>query len=388
MRKIHKPTFGSRRTVPLSERWGSGWAQLCKEALELGFEPWVPKHSRLFSDWGKKDFALGPRSWTDDLSEEGLAESYVYVSPSLVVTKESLLKVLGVVSFLVLDAKHPLAPELKQESSSSSLVIVNCADAFVDYLALETWKPLWASKDLVSCDAQISNSAILEPGVMVGPFAVIEDGVVLKTGTRIGAHAKIGAGSVVGPYAVIEDYSVVGQSCAIGPHSVIGTPGFGILFYPNSKAPRQRVHVGSVTIGDRVRMGAYVSVDRGVFENTVVGSDTQIDNHVQIAHNCRLGEGNILCGFVVLGGSTDVGSHSTFAGLVGTKGHVSVGSKVVIGAQSGVSGDIPDGQQVKGYPPRPMAEALKIATLTTKLPDIYQRLKSLEKEVQKLSGEQ
>jgi UDP-3-O-[3-hydroxymyristoyl] glucosamine N-acyltransferase LpxD len=368
------------RTVPLSQRWPQGATEMIKNSAVLGFEPWVPKHSRLFTHWNRENFALGPVS----NDTEG-TENYTYFGKNQKLALSELQSICEHYSLVVLDAGHTLASTLKSDESLAppSLMIVNSADAFVDFLVSETWVEDWIAlgeEDFYQ-HAEISPKARLEPGVLVGPGAVIGDDVVLCSGVRIGAGVVIGNSTKIGSHSVVCDGVRIGADAQIGPHCALGTPGFGIIFYPNSKSPRQRMHAGTVVVGDRVRLGAFVSVDRGVFGDTVLGAGTQVDNHVQIAHNCELGEDNVICGFVGLSGSTTVGSRTTFAGLVGTKGHVTIGSDVIIGAQSGVSGNIADGEQVKGYPPRPMAEALKIATLTTKLPELYERIKRLEKKV-------
>ena len=71
------------------------------------------------------------------------------------------------------------------------------------------------------------------------------------------------------------------------------------------------------------------------------------------------------------------------AGQAGTKGHLSIGDNVQVGAQSGVSKDIPSNRQVKGYPAIPLKDFLKLQVLFTKLPEIYKRLTSVEKSLEK-----
>ena len=46
----------------------------------------------------------------------------------------------------------------------------------------------------------------------------------------------------------------------------------------------------------------------------------QIDNLVQIGHNCKIGAHSLLCGVVALAGSTTVGKHCVFAGRAGAGG--------------------------------------------------------------------
>ena len=68
----------------------------------------------------------------------------------------------------------------------------------------------------------------------------------------------------------------------------------------------------------------------------------------------------------------------------GTKGHIKIGDNCIITALTNVSKDLSPGSEVKGvYPARPIEEELKIQTLVGKLPEIYDRLKKLEKESRK-----
>ena len=46
---------------------------------------------------------------------------------------------------------------------------------------------------------------------------------------------------------------------------------------------------GSVSIGDRVEIGAGCAIDRGALDNTVIEDDVIIDNLVHIAHGVTIG---------------------------------------------------------------------------------------------------
>ena len=52
----------------------------------------------------------------------------------------------------------------------------------------------------------------------------------------------------------------------------------------------------------------------------IIRKGTKIDNLVQIAHNCDIGEHNVFAGQVGISGSTKVGNYNKFAGQVGLGG--------------------------------------------------------------------
>jgi UDP-3-O-[3-hydroxymyristoyl] glucosamine N-acyltransferase len=257
-----------------------------------------------------------------------------------------------------------------------SVPILWCSypDAAMDFILRKTHAAEWAGPS-EKAPPQIT----AEEPYQIGPDVAIGAGTVLESFVRIGRGVRIGKNCRIGAGSRIADFCVMGDDCTLAGMNAIGGQGFGTLKYPGSEIQRTRLHVGRVVIGNRVRLGSHVSVDRGVFDDTVLGDDSLFDNHVQVGHNCVIGKNSIFCSFVGLSGSTEVGDQSVFAGMVGTAGHVRIGSRVLVAAQSGISKDIEDGQQVKGYPPKPLPEALKIQTLVGKLPELYARLKKLEK---------
>jgi UDP-3-O-[3-hydroxymyristoyl] glucosamine N-acyltransferase len=268
-----------------------------------------------------------------------------------------------------------LAPKAEELRRTCFALAVSAPDAALDHLLRQLVSPEWSGAS-VPLPAGVS----AEAGVVVGPGTTIGEGTVLEAGVRIGANVRIGRGCRIGAHSRIGDGCELGDRVTLTASVSVGGQGFGFASAPGS-TPRPRLHVGGVRVGDDVRIGAFVAIDRGVFEDTVLGRGTALDNLVQVAHNCAVGRDGVLCAFVGLSGSTELGDRVTLAGLVGTKGHVRVGDGVTVAAQSGISRDLPDGSGVwKGYPPRPLAETLKTQALVDRLPELYERLRKLEKE--------
>ena len=66
-------------------------------------------------------------------------------------------------------------------------------------------------------------------------------------------------------------------------------------------------------------------------------------------------------------------------GQVGLVDHIKLGNKVMVAAQSGVTKSVPDNSILFGSPARPIRKEKKIIAIETKLPEIYERLKKIEK---------
>lgn len=99
-----------------------------------------------------------------------------------------------------------------------------------------------------------------------------------------------------------------------------------------------------------VEIGSNTTIDRGSWRNTVVGSNTKLDNLIQVGHNVIIGDGCLICAQTGIAGSTTIGKGVLIGGQVGIAQHLSIGDGVRIAAKSGVMQDLKDGRSYGGYP--------------------------------------
>jgi len=138
--------------------------------------------------------------------------------------------------------------------------------------------------------------------------------------------------------------------------------------------------VGNVLIEDDVEIGAQTAIARGAVGSTVIGRGTKIDSLVAIGHGVRIGEHSLLVAQAGIAGSVTTGHHFVAAGQAGIAGHLKIGNLVQAGAQAGIMGDLEDGVMVAGSPAVPLRLAKRIALLWQKLPELFDRVRQLEKE--------
>lgn len=213
--------------------------------------------------------------------------------------------------------------------------------------------------------------------------------------------AKIGKDTYIGPFAYVGDNVEVGEGCTINPHvtiyhgckignrvtlhagAVIGADGFG--FAPNTDKYDKIPQIGNVVIEDDVEIGANTCVDRSTMGSTVLHKGVKLDNLVQIAHNCEVGENTVMSAQVGLAGSTKIGSWCMAGGQAGFAGHIHVADKTFVGAQCGVIGDTKgNGEQLIGSPAMDPKVYFKGMAILRRLPDMYKELSALRKEVEEL----
>ncbi len=144
---------------------------------------------------------------------------------------------------------------------------------------------------------------------------------------------------------------MLGGGVILQPNSVVGSDGFG--YVPVDGGQYKIPQIGKVVLEKDVEVGACTTIDRATITETNVGKGVKIDNLVQIAHNCKIGENTILVTQVGIAGSTKVGKNCIFAGQSGVTDHAEIGDNVVILARSGIdTKHVESGKILFGSPAR------------------------------------
>jgi len=268
------------------------------------------------------------------------------------------------------------------------LIRVKDPDEAMDRIAACFAPPALRYEPGVHPTAVVADDVDLGKDVSIGAHVVIESGSRIGEGTvirplvSIAREVTIGAGCLIYPHVTVRERVSIGTRCIIHSGSVIGSDGFGYRLRAgrHEKIPQ----LGTVVIEDDVEIGACVTIDRARFDRTWIRKGTKIDNLVQIAHNCVIGENSIVVSLVALAGSVRTGKNVVIAGQSAVKGHVILGDNVVLGGRSGVTKDVPDGTRVSGYPAQPHEKELRLTASLRRVPQLLERVKELEKKIREL----
>ena len=216
----------------------------------------------------------------------------------------------------------------------------------------------------------------------VDPSATVGEGSIIYPGVYLGPNVKVGRECVIYPNVVVYANCTIGNRVIIHAGTVIGEDGFG---FATHKGEHHKIAtLGNVVIEDDVEIGANCAIDSATFGSTVIGKGSKFSNLVAIGHNSRVGAHSLLVAQVGLAGSVQLGHHATLAGQVGIAHHLKLGDNVTVAAQSGVMNDVPDQTVVMGSPAMPAAQARRVYSLFTQLPDLLERIKRLEGAVGEL----
>ncbi len=232
--------------------------------------------------------------------------------------------------------------------------------------------------------AVVATTVRLGTNVTIDAGAVLEDWVVLGDNAWIGPNVWVGYDVKIGDATEIRSgvrlyHGVtVGHGCLIHANTVIGSDGFG--FAPTSSGWEKILQLGSVSIGDRVEIGAGCAIDRGALDNTVIKDDVIIDNLVHIAHGVTIGARSAIAGQVGFAGGAKLGERCTVGGQAGFAGHLEIANDVHIGGQGRVSRSVTEpGHYASGTGLMPTRDWARNAARYEKLNDMAKRIEGLEK---------
>ena len=236
----------------------------------------------------------------------------------------------------------------------------------------------------IDASACIDASAQLASGVHIGPRTVIEAGVVVGEGSYIGpgcilrSGASLGAGCRLEAAVTVCERVRIGARALIQPGAVIGARGFGNVRLPDGSW-EEMPQLGTVIIGDDVEIGANTTIDRGALGDTVIGKGVRLDNQIQIAHNCVVGEHTAIAGSSGLAGSTTIGKRCMIGGAVNIGGHLQIGDDVMLLGRAMVTSSISEpGVYGSGLPHAPAREWRKTVARIRRLDKLMERVKHLE----------
>ena len=189
----------------------------------------------------------------------------------------------------------------------------------------------------------------IDKRVRFGKNVTLGKNVTIMAGCYVGDNVTIGSGTLLYPNVVLYHGTEVGKHCIIHSGTVIGCDGYG--FAHTKTGEHVKIYQnGNVVIEDDVEIGANCTIDRAVFGATMIRKGTKLDNLIQIAHNCDVGENTLCAAQVGLAGSTTLGRNVVMGGQSATAGHLKVGDFATIAGKGGVTKSLESGKTYAGFP--------------------------------------
>jgi UDP-N-acetylglucosamine acyltransferase len=164
--------------------------------------------------------------------------------------------------------------------------------------------------------------------------------------------AKLDSTVEIGPYAVINEGVVLGANCVVGPHvylTGLTTIGAGNRFHAGcviGDAPQDLKYKNEPTrlhIGDNNVFREHFTAHRSTKPDTetIIGSHNFLMANAHVAHNCVIGDHVIMANGALLGGHVEVQDRAFISGNCCVHQFRRVGTLALMQGGSAISTDLP-----------------------------------------------
>jgi UDP-N-acetylglucosamine acyltransferase len=168
--------------------------------------------------------------------------------------------------------------------------------------------------------SDIHPNAVIGKEVILGSFVTIQSDVIIGDKTFVGSHVTILSGSRIG------------KNCQIFTNAVIGS---------SSQDQKKISSPTYVEIGDDTVIREFVTVNRGTFGNTIVGSRVLLMAYVHVAHDCIIEDRVIVSNGAQLAGHVQLQDHAVIGGMAAIHQFMRVGSYSMVASKSIVRKEVP-----------------------------------------------
>jgi UDP-N-acetylglucosamine acyltransferase len=175
----------------------------------------------------------------------------------------------------------------------------------------------------------------------IHPTAIIEDGAIIGDNVTIGAYsyisakATIGDGTTIATHVIIDGKTTIGKNNQIFSHAVVGSIPQDLKFKGEDV---------ELIIGDSNKIREFTLINPGTEGGggvTRVGNGNLLMGYVHLGHDVILGDGCILANGATLAGHVELGNHVVIGGLTPIHQFVHIGDYAMIAGASALSQDIP-----------------------------------------------
>jgi len=238
---------------------------------------------------------------------------------------------------------HPKYYNVALESKASAIILPSVMDCPPGKTLLIVEKPFLAYELIVNKFRPVV--ALNTEGVEnfeVHETAIIEPGAIIGQNVTIGKLCHIQSGAVIRPY------SYLGERVVVQSGAIIGAQAFYFKKWPEGY--QGWTGCGRVIIEDDVWIGAGTTIAQGVSGDTIIGAGTKIDCQVMIGHGVVIGKNCLLAAQVGIAGKTILGDWCVVYGQAGITQNLHIGERAIVYAQSGVMKDLEGGHSYFGSP--------------------------------------
>jgi UDP-N-acetylglucosamine acyltransferase len=168
----------------------------------------------------------------------------------------------------------------------------------------------------------LSKEVKLGSNVIIGPFCNLDGNIEIDDNTELTSHISVSGNTKIG------------KNNKFYPFSHIGCDPQDLKFKGENS---------NLIIGDSNIFRENITISKGTLDGgmlTQIGSNNLLMTGVHVAHDCKIGNKNILVNQVTLGGHINIMNNVVIGGLSAIIQFVTIGSHAMIGGMSGIDKNV------------------------------------------------
>ena len=176
---------------------------------------------------------------------------------------------------------------------------------------------------------------------LIHPTAIIEDGAVLGKNVSIGAFTIIGEKVNIGDNTSVDSHTVIAGDTSIGKNNRIFSNAAIGTIPQDLKYDGEKVQL---VIGDNNTIREFTLLNPGTKGGgsiTKIGNNNLLMGYVHLGHDVIVGDNCVLANAVALAGHVEIGNHVVIGAYTPVHQFIHIGDYVMIGGASALTQDIP-----------------------------------------------
>ena len=208
---------------------------------------------------------------------------------------------------------------------------------------------------------------LTDRGFYVGEYCKISEDAIIQPGTKIGDYVTICSECIIEPDVFVGSGTIIENGVRIGTGSKVGISSF-YHYYDNGQI-KQFDGCGVVRIGKETIIGCNTTIQRGTLTDTIIGNNNMIGNGIDIGHDTIIGNNCKIVSQTGIASGVTILNNVTIFGQVGVSNCVVIGNNVVVKGKSIVTKSVPDDVVIYGSFGRTYSEEMKLVAKVRKFFD-------------------
>ena len=192
---------------------------------------------------------------------------------------------------------------------------------------------------------------LIDKSSKIGKNCSLDKDINISAGVTIGDNVRVGKNVTLGKNAIINSNTIINEDVIIAAGSIIGIDAFSFGYKKNAEEKYIKVpSEGGVLLEKGVQIGHNCIIAKGVFDNTVIGKFTKINDLSHIGNTVKIGNNSIVMANTDISARVEIGDDCWIAQSACIMQGIKIGNNVQVGMGSIVTKDLKSNVVAYGQP--------------------------------------